>query len=332
MNQIRCGVIGIGWFGEYHIDTLKELPLADLAAVSTRREHRVKEIAQTYSVRKTYTDYRELLDDPEIDMVSVTTHVSDHVDIAIDALRAGKHVFVEKPMANTAEECDRILDAAAKTDKFLMVGHVCRFDSAYAAAKEEIDAGKLGKIVSLHAKRNLAGWITETQLEKISALFGDGIHDLDLMLWYTGANPKSVYAQTQNTRNKPYDDIGWAMFELDNGATAVVESVWSLPSTTPYAIDARMEVIGTEGVVLIDNSGTNFTVVSKDGVRHPETRYWPKVNGLRRGYLKEEFDYFLKCIASGTPPTIITPQESRDAVYAMRVAENSAQQRKVLAF
>ena len=74
-----------------------------------------------------------------------------------------------------------------------MVGHICRFDTVYALAKEEIAAGRLGRLVSLHARRNLASWISESHLPKISALFGDGVHDLDLMLWYTGAKPKSVY-------------------------------------------------------------------------------------------------------------------------------------------
>ncbi len=332
MDRIRCGVIGIGWFGEYHVDTLTELPLAEMAAVCTRTESRLKEIGDQYSVPKRYTDYHELLADKDIDMVSVVTHVSDHVQITIDALRAGKHVFVEKPMANTAEECDQILAEVAKTDKCFMTGHICRFDTAYALAKEEIDAGNIGRVVSLRAKRNLAGFITETQLEKISALFGDGIHDLDLMFWYTGAKPKRVYAQTQNTRGKTFDDVGWAMFELDNGATAVIESNWSLPNDVPFAIDARMEVIGTKGWLMVDNSGAHYQVHGTSGLKYPQATYWPKVNGHRRGYLKEELDYFLKCIADGRKPTVITPQESRDVVHACRVAEESARLKKAVEF
>ncbi|MCF7928772.1 MAG: Gfo/Idh/MocA family oxidoreductase [Spirochaetales bacterium] len=332
MRQVRYGIIGLGWFGEFHVDTMKQLPQADLTAVCTRTESRLKEIAENYSIPTTYTDYHDLLANPDIEAVSVLTHVADHADIAIDALRAGKHVFIEKPMANTPEDCDRIIEEAQRSDKFLMIGHICRFDSAYALAAEQIAAGKIGKVVSLYAKRNLAGFITETQLEKISSLFGDGIHDLDLMFWFTGSKPVSVSAQTQNTRNKPYDDIGWAMFRLENGATAVVQSDWSLPNNVPYAIDAKMEVIGTEGIIQIDNSGVNFMVLGESGVQYPQATYWPKVNGMRRGYLKEELDYFLKCVSSDTEPEIITPQESRDVVYAMRVAEEAARKNEVIHF
>jgi UDP-N-acetylglucosamine 3-dehydrogenase len=332
MNRIRCGVIGLGWFGEHHVDTLQQLPLADVTAVCTRRPERLHEVAAKYNVPKAFTDYHELLADPDIDLVTIVTHVDEHVEPTLAALAAGKHVFLEKPMAGTVEDCDRIIAAVRSTDRVFMVGHVCRFDTVYALAKEEIAAGHLGKILSLHARRNLAKWITESHLKKLSSLFGDGVHDLDLMLWYTGARPKSVYALTSKTRPQLHDDIGWAMYRLDDGAIAVIENVWCLPENAPFAIDARMEIIGTEGAIYIDNSGTNYTLLTRDGLQHPQSTYWPKAHGLRRGYLKEEFDYFLKCIANGEKPTVITPEESRAVVHAVRMAEVSAREGRMVEF
>jgi UDP-N-acetylglucosamine 3-dehydrogenase len=333
MEKIRCAVIGLGWFGEHHVDTLKALPLAEVSAVCTRTASRLDEIAKQYDIKKRYTDYHALLADKDIDMVSIVTHVKDHFQIAIDAVKAGKHVFLEKPMANDAEECDKILKELEKSNKAFMVGHVCRFDTSYALAKEEIQAGNIGKVISMHAKRNLAKWITETHLDKISALFGDGIHDLDLMLWYTGSKPKTVYAQTMNTRKHlKYDDISWALFRFEDESFAVIESIWSLPDNVPYTINAEMEIIGTEGMIKIDNSGANYTVVSKNGVSFPQSTYWPKVHDLRRGYLKEEFDYFLKCIAENKKIQVITPKESRDVVHAIRMAEKSAMENKIIEF
>ncbi len=333
MDRIRCAVIGLGWFGEHHVDALKALPLADVVAVCTRREHRLKEVAEKYNVPKTYTNYHDLLADKEIDMVTVCTHVQDHLKPTIDALRAQKHVFLEKPMADSEEECDKIIAEEKKTDKCFMVGHICRFDTIYALAQEEIKAGNLGRILTMHARRNLAKWVTESHLHKVSSLFGDGVHDLDLMFWYSGSKPKSVYAQTTNTRpNLPYDDLGWAMFRFQDGVIAVIEDVWCLPDNDPFAIDARMEIIGTEGVVYIDNSGTNYTVLTKKGMSFPQSTYWPKVHDLRRGYLKEEFDYFLKCIQNGKKPTVITPEESKAVVVAMKKAEQSAKENRVIEF
>jgi UDP-N-acetylglucosamine 3-dehydrogenase len=333
MKQIRCGVIGLGWFGEHHVDTLQQLPLVEVKAICTRTESRLKEIKDKYHVPRAYTDYHDLLADKEIDMVSIVTHIKDHVQPTLDALAAGKHVFLEKPMADSVEDCDRIIAAAAKAGTRFMVGHILRFDTVYALAKEEIEAGNLGTIISMHARRNLAKWITPSHLKKISALFGDGVHDLDVMLWYTGAKPKTVYAQSMNTRPElPNDDLGWAMFRLDSGAIAVIENIWCLPENVPFAIDARMEVIGTKGAIYIDNSGSGYAVLKKEGLSYPQSTAWPKVHGMRRGFLKEELDYFTRCVAAGKDPTVITPQESRLVVHAMKSAERSARENRVITF
>jgi UDP-N-acetylglucosamine 3-dehydrogenase len=331
MERIRCGIIGLGWFGEHHIDTLQSLPLADVTTVCTRREDHLKKISAKYNIKKSYTNYHDLLADKDIDMVSVVTGVKDHYQPTIDALRAGKHVFLEKPMADNIEECDKIIDEAKKTDKFFMVGHICRFDTAYALAKEEIDNGNIGKIISIHAKRNLAAWITDYHLKQMSSLFGDGVHDLDLIFWFTKAKPKTVYAQMINTRpHLPYDDVGWALFKLDNDSIAVIENIWCYPENIPSAINAKMEIVGTKGVINIDNSGSYYKVLTEKGLSYPPSTYWPKVHNMRRGFLKEEFDYFLKCIAKGEKPKVITPQESRDVIYAIKMAEKSAKENKVL--
>jgi len=333
MERIRCGVIGLGWFGEHHVDALQQLPAVEVAAVCTRTESRLKEVAGKYGVAKTYTDYNRLLADREIDMVTIVTHVKDHLAPTLAALKAGKHVFLEKPMAGSAAECDQIIAAAKKTDKCFMVGHICRFDTVYALAKEEIAAGNLGQLISMYSRRNLAKWVTPTHLQKLSALFGDGVHDLDLMLWYSGAKPKSVYAQSMNTRPElPNDDLGWAMFRLDSGAIAVIETVWCLPENVPFAIDARMEIIGTKGAVYIDNSGAGYTLLTPKGWSYPQSTYWPRVHDMRRGFLKEEFDYFVKCILRGEKPTVITPEESKLVVQAIRTAEQSARENRVITF
>ena len=122
------------------------------------------------------------------------------------------------------------------------------------------------------------------------------------------------------------------MFRLDDGSLAVIENVWCLPDNVPFAIDARLEVVGTEGAIYIDNSGSHYTLLTRDGLQHPQSTYWPRVHGLRRGYLKEELGYFLKCILDGRKPSVITPEESRLVVHAVRMAERSARENRVIEF
>ena len=323
-DPVRWGVIGLGWFGEIHADTLADMPGIELTALCTRRPDRLRELAERYDVAGSYTDYRELLQDASVDAVSITTHLHDHREIAVAALQAGKHVFLEKPMAPTVDDCNQIIEAARESSGLFMVGHICRFDPRVALAKQAIDEGRLGRIFSMHARRNLSKAIGAANLDKISALMGDGIHDADLMLWFTGAAPVSVYAQEIHPGSCEHPDGAWAMMRLDNGAVGVIESIWHLPDSTPYAIDARMEIIGTEGALYINCGQAGLEIHAADGLSMPDTMYWPSVFGERFGVLRTELRYFANCIEQGEPPDRITPEQSRDVVNLIAAAAQSS--------
>ncbi len=331
-DKIRWAVIGLGWFGEVHADNLAEMPEIELAALCTRRPERLNEVGDRLGVKLRYTDYRELLADPEIDVVSITTHINNHRDIAIDALRSGKHVLLEKPMAPTLADCEQIVEAAGHAAGFLMVGHICRFDPRVTIAKQAIDEGRIGKIISMHARRNLSKAIGETVLDDISALMGDGIHDADLMLWFSQAKVSTVYAQEVHPGQNKYPDAGWSIARLDNGAVAVVESVWHLPETTPYTIDARMEIIGTEGALYINCGEAGLAIHDAQGVKMPDTMYWPRPFGNYFGVLQAELRYFADCVRRGQAPQRITPAESCAAVAWMAAATESARTGSVITF
>lgn len=324
MRTVRYGVIGLGWFGEKHCEALSGIPHVELYALCTRTPSRLAELGQRFGVKRTFTDYHEMLADPNLEAVSVVTMWDQHAAPTLAALKAGKHVFLEKPMASTVADCDAIVAAAHATDRYFMVGHICRFNPRYAAAKAAIAEGRIGRIVSMYARRNIPAWVSEGVLPKIGPIIGDGVHDTDLMLWYSGAKVVSAYAQTVDVRGLKYPDIGWTMYRFDTGATGVLENVWFLPNKTAFQIDERMEIIGTEGSIHIHEVHPNFSICDKEGWHSPDTTYWPLLHGVRAGALREELVYFTTCIAQGTPPTIITPEESREAVRACLAAEQSA--------
>jgi len=325
MEKVRYGVIGLGFFGEKHSEVLSDMPCVELAALCTRRPHRLKELAERFNVPKTYTDYKDLLADGDIDAVSVVTHINDHHVIAVDALNAGKHVFVEKPMAGTVKDCDAMVKAAGSASGKFMVGHICRFDTRVSLAKQAVDEGRIGKIVSMHARRNLPATVGEVVLDSISPLMGDGIHDTDIMLWLASDRVKSVYAQNVRVRDFKYPDIGWAMYRFQSGAVGVIETVWFLPKTTPFTIDAQMEIVGTKGAIYIDCGNAGLTINDQAGIAKPDTVYWPELLGKRVGVLRSELAYFVECVGGGKEPNVITPDESRTAVAVMCAAEASAE-------
>jgi UDP-N-acetylglucosamine 3-dehydrogenase len=323
-RKVKWAVIGLGWFGEKHCEALAGLPNAELYALCTRTKSRLDEISTKFGVEHIYTDYHELLDNPEVDAVSIATMWDQHTAPALASIKAGKHVFLEKPMASNVEDCAVIVRAVNSSDKFFMVGHICRFNPRYAAAKREIESGAIGRIVSLYARRNIPAAVGAQVLPKIGPIIGDGVHDTDLMLWYTGASIQTAYAQSLNVRGMKYPDLGWTMYRFDSGAIGVCENVWFLPDKTAFQIDERMEIIGTEGSIHIHETHPNFSVASKDGWRSPDTTYWPEIHGLRAGALRAELDYFLTCIIENKRPTVISPEESLRAVEACLAAEESA--------
>jgi UDP-N-acetylglucosamine 3-dehydrogenase len=324
MRKVRFGVIGLGRFGEVHCDALSQLPQAELYAVCTRSEPRLQELARQFNVPHAYTSYEELLTNPEVDAVCVVTMWDQHAAPAIASLKAGKHVFIEKPMASKVADCEAIVRAAQTAARFCMVGHICRFNPRYSAAKQEIDSGAIGNIVSMYARRNIPASVSERVLTKIGPITGDGVHDTDLMLWFTRAKVETAYAETLSVRGLRYPDIGWTMYRFETGAIGVCENVWFLPEKTPYRIDERMEIIGTEGAIYIQESPASLSVCDKDGWRSPDSTYWPTLHGMRSGALREELQYFANCILEEKEPTIITPREALEAVRACLAAEESA--------
>lgn len=331
MRTIGYGVIGLGFFGEKHAEVAAALPNVELRAVCTRRDARRREIKRRLGVPKDYKNYKDLLADPSIEAVSVVTHVDDHAAPTIAALRAGKHVLLEKPMARTVADCDRMIDVAERADRMLMVGHICRFNPRYAVAREQIAAGELGQIVSMYARRNIPAARSRTVLEQIGPLLGDGIHDTDLMLWMSGARIETVYAQTLSARGLKHPDIGWAMYRFDSGAIGVIENVWFLPPGTPFRIHEQLEVIGAAGAIYVHGGDTNVFVHGRSGADCPDTLYWPQMHGQPVGALRTEMEYFVDCVAKGARPTVVTPAEARAAVAVLSAAEKSAATGKVVA-
>ena len=327
MQTIRWGIIGVGRFGAIHAQVLASLPGSEVVAMSARRQEGLAEVAGELGVSgdKCYTDFHQLLADPDIDAVSITTHWQQHHEVAMAALASGKHVLLEKPMAASVDECREVMAAAEAASGFFMVGHVCRFDPRATLAKQAIDEGRIGRIVSMHARRNLPKAPGNIRLDKISPLIGDGIHDADLMMWFLGRGPSQVYGRTVKVDDFDYADLGWAMLHFDEEAIGVVETVWCLPENVPTVIDAKFEVIGTEGMLSIDCANTGLTILDANGAKKPDTVYWPQQHGRLVGAVANELGYFADCIRRGESPSVVTAEEAGRAFAVMAAAEQSAE-------
>jgi len=331
MKTVRVGVVGLGWFGEKHLQVLSQLPNVELTAVCSRSEARAKEVAKRYGVNKTFTDWEKVAKDQGTDAILVATHLPDHRAPVVAAAEAGKDVFVEKPVASTLKDADAMISAAKRAGVSLMVGHILRFETRYAQVKMAVDEGRVGKVVSIYARRNIPGSFAAPHLAHESSFVLDAIHDTDLMLWYTGKKVKSVYATFSRVNKVKNPDACWGIYNFEGGLKGVCETVWVLRDNTPFSIDAQMEVLGTEGAIYVDCTESGLLINDSSGTKRPDTMHWPVMHGRVTGALKEEDEYWIRCISGHKKPEIGDPSESRDALSVVLAAKRSAEKNEPVA-
>jgi UDP-N-acetylglucosamine 3-dehydrogenase len=327
---LRWGIIGFGRFGRIHAEVLHGIDGCQVAGVCSRRPIDSALLPETAG--EVTADVEQFVQRDDLDIILVATHWRDHFSPSAAALRAGKHVFIEKPLAATEEECDQLVELAESTDSVCMVGHVCRFDPRIWLARQAVLDGQLGRIVYMRSRRNLPVAPGTLRLDKVSPLIGDGVHDADLMMWLMNRGPDRISGVSVKAHSYDYDDIGCAWLHFGNDAVGYVETVWCLPKQTHTVIDAHLEIIGTDGHLKVDCSITGLEVTSTNGTRRVDTSYWPLIDGSRQGALRDELLYFTDCVRENRQPQRITIAEAARAVKAMLCAEKSAQQGVPLAF
>lgn len=214
MKKVRIGVIGCGSIGTVHTRSYAQVPDAEVVAMCDILPDRVKEKAAQFNVAKTYTDYKKLLADKKIDAVSVCVPNNMHAPIAIDALNAGKHVMLEKPMTLNPDLARDIIAARDKSGKQLQMGMVWRQKDEAQLVKQIISEGKLGNIYQIRVKLirrrgipGLGGWFTTKACSGGGGLIDIAVHFLDLVMWATDYwDPTRVSAKVYSKFGSPIKD------------------------------------------------------------------------------------------------------------------------------
>jgi UDP-N-acetyl-2-amino-2-deoxyglucuronate dehydrogenase len=257
-EKIRFGVIGCGSIGPTHCGAILQIDDAELAAVADVVAEKAEKVAKKFDVTRVYHSDAELLADPEIDAVCICTPSGMHAEGAIAAMRAGKHVVVEKPMDVSLEACDRMIAAEDETGKKLAIISQHRFDAATVLVKQAIDSGKLGKIVLADATvkwwrtqgyYDSGDWRGTWAMDGGGALMNQGVHTVDLLQWLTGG-VATLYAQTRTAAHEriEVEDVAVAALTFHNGA------VGTLTATTAAwdGFPVRIDIYGTEGTAIIE--------------------------------------------------------------------------------
>lgn len=336
--MIKVGVIGTGGISGVHLGGYSRNPNVEIYALCDINEKNLAKRAEEYKVSRTFTDYREMLALKELDAVSVCTWNSAHAECAIAALRAGKHVLCEKPMALNTAQAQEMEKAAKENGKLLMIGFVRRFGNDCAVLKDFIDSGSFGEIYYakaqyLRRKGCPGGWFGDKSRSGGGPLIDLGVHVIDLCRYLMGGpQPVSVYGATFNklgdrrhikdargysstvvSKDDIFDveDMATALIRFDNGAVLSVEASFSLNIEKDVG---NIELFGTKAGCKLDPELTIFTDMN-DYLANVKLSQ-PTALSFD-GLFDNEINHFVECIETGKP----CRNPAQDGVTLMKILD-----------
>jgi len=300
MKKLGVAVIGTGFWGKNQTRVYKELEETELLAVCDVNAERVQSVAKQFNA-KAYTNVDEVLKIKDIEAVSVCTWSTSLAETALKALKAGKHVLVEKPMATKIEEAKKLLKTAEEENLHLTVGFLMRFIPGIQHIKNAIEKRTIGNLVCATAKR-VSEW--PTRIGDIGVVKDMAIHDIDIARYLFHEEPVAVYAKTGCMKHKKFEDYAQIMLTFDSGKSAFIESNWLTPYKTRTLV-----VTGSKAIIKFDYITQELTIESAKKTMQP--RYpWQEP-------LKLELQHFVNCILRKEKPLIT----GMDGLKALQIAE-----------
>lgn len=328
--MIKVGIIGAGRIGHVHGESISKF--VKNATVKTIADpfmnEKTEAWAKSIGVEKTTKDYKEILSDPEIEAVLICASTDQHSPLSIEALRAGKHVFCEKPIDHDVEKIKEVLAVVKESGKKYQVGFNRRFDHNFRAIRKAVEAGKVGKqqIIKISSRDPEPPPISYVKVS--GGIFLDmTIHDFDMVRYLSGAEVEEVYAEGSITVDPAIGEAGDVdtaviTLKLTNGATAVIDNC----RACCYGYDQRAEVFGDKGCVAISNdSDSNAVYSNKDGVTAEKPMFF-FLERYMTAYATE-VDEFVEAIVNNTE-TPVTAQDGLEPVLIGLAATKSVKEHR----
>ncbi len=310
-NAIRICMVGAGRVGRNHSRSLIEhVPGAACVALVDPVADTLEATGAEFGYEHRFTSLEEALDRAQFDAVVITTPTFTHRALAVVAAQAGKHVFLEKPMALNLAECDEIIAATQRNGVVLQLGFMRRFSPEFVAAAERIQAGEIGQPMLIKSLTHGPGlppaWARNLEMSN-GMLAEVNSHDWDSTRWLMGSNYERVYVEVADFKGKEYGvqeehfyDNALVNIRFASGGLGSISGV----CPCGYGYDARVEVIGEKGILQIGELKGQAVVVCTDrdqGLITPIFRTWPE--RFHWGYI-DEMKHFIQCIRTGVEPKV----------------------------
>jgi len=300
IRKLGVAIIGAGFWGRNHARNLKELSETHLIAVCDKDEAKANAVADLFGV-DAYTDSSKMLKRRDVEAVTICTWSTNLAAEATKALKAEKHVLVEKPMANNVKEARKIIELAKRQHRYLMVGFLMRFIPSVQRIKQAVEKGEIGSVVYATARR-VSQW--PERIGDMGVVKDLAIHDIDITRFLFNDEPVEVYAKAGNFRHKKFEDHAQILVTFKGKKTAFIEANW----LTPYKI-RKLTVTGSEAIMTLDYITQEITLETAGQTLAP--RYEVKEP------LKLELQHFANSIMNGREPVTT----GLDGLKALQIAE-----------
>ncbi|MGB9729123.1 MAG: Gfo/Idh/MocA family protein [Thermoprotei archaeon] len=301
---IKVGVIGSGFWGKNHIRVLKEINDAELVFVADIDVNKAEEISKRFNI-EFFRDYKEALNKHDVDAVTICTPTSTHYEIAVDVIKRGINVLIEKPVTGNLEKVLKLSEIAKDTKVKIMPGFIERFNPAVNYLKQLIDKGKIGHIITVIAERVSR---RPDRVKDVGVLYDLGIHDIDIIRYITNKQVKSVYSIIGKVQGM-YEDYALVTLNLEDNITSFISTNW----LTPRKI-RTLKVTGSEGIITIDYITQEVIIENNEGMLKPYIEYSEP--------LKRELQHFINMIKGEKP--LVTLNDAIIALYIINSALKSA--------
>lgn len=335
MNKVKVGLIGSQFVSSIHAESLKRVAEAEIIAVASKTEDHVKTFAQHHGIPNYFTDYKEMLEMDELDMIIIGAPNYLHAQITVDSAKAGKHVVCEKPLCMNLKEADLMIDTCKKENVKLMYAEELCFTPKYVRLKQLVDERALGDVYMIKQCEKHDGphsaWFWNVELSGGGVVLDMGCHAFEFFRWMIGKPEiESVYADMSTCVHKDKtkgDDNSLVIVKFKNGVTCLAEESWAKKG----GMDDQAEVYGSEGVAYANLlRGNSILTYSDTGYGYAvekagSTKGWSFTiyeEAWNYGF-PQEMEHFVDCVKNDKEP-IETGEDGRIVLEMIFAAYESA--------
>ncbi len=313
--------------GANHARVFGEMAGVELAAVVDNDESRVEQATRGRTLRG-YTDYRRMLDEERIDLLTIAVPTRLHLDVGAHVIERGVPLLIEKPLAATLDEGRRLRDLAAAAGVLMTAGHIERFNPAVIELKRRLQAGELGRVFQVHARR--VGPFPD-RVRDVGVVLDLAPHDIDVMRFLLDSEITRVHAETEQRINTEHEDMLIGMLRFANGTIGVLDINWLTPTKI-----RELSVLGERGMFVVDYLARELTFYENDAAPAGQPADWAarhlkgvsegpvqKLKIEKREPLRVELEAFVAAVRDGTAPAV-TPDDALAAIAASEALVASA--------